>query len=52
MEVVKKGKDGKLSGVSKDDAFTSGKDIEVASEAAAETIKNIVAEKMDSIMAV
>jgi len=52
MEVVKKGKDGKLPGVSKDDAFSSGKDIEAASEAAAETIKTIVAEKMDSIMAV
>jgi len=52
MDVVKKGKDGKLPGVSKDDAFASGKDIEAASEAAAETLKTIVAEKMESIMAV
>lgn len=52
MDVVKKGKDGKLAGVSKDDAFASGKDIEAANEAAAETLKTIVAEKMDSIMMV
>lgn len=52
MDVVKKGKDGKLSGVSKDDAFASGKDIEAASEAAAEKLKSIMNEKMDSIMAV
>jgi len=52
MDVVKKGKDGKLAGVSKDDAFASGKDIEAANEAAAETLKTIVAEKMDSIMVV
>jgi len=52
MDVVKKGKDGKLSGVSKDDAFASGKDIEAASEAALATLKTIVSEKMDSIMEV
>lgn len=52
MDVVKKGKDGKLPGVSKDDAFTSGKEIEAVSEAAAEKLKTIVEEKMDSIMAV
>lgn len=52
MDVVKKGKDGKLPGVSKDDAFASGKEIEAVSEAAAETLKTIVEEKMDSIMAV
>lgn len=52
MDTVKKGKDGKIPSVSKDDAFASGKEIETASEAAAETLKTIVAEKMDSIMAV
>ena len=52
MDVVKKGKDGKLAGVSKDDAFASGKEIEAVSEAATETLKKIVEEKMDSIMAV
>ena len=52
MDAVKKGKDGKLAGVSKDDAFASGKEIEAASEAATERLKAVVAEKMDSIMAV
>jgi ribosome recycling factor len=52
MDVVKKGKDGKLPGVSKDDAFASGKDIEAASEAAVKTLNTIVAEKMETIMAV
>mmetsp|Transcript_4777 Transcript_4777/g.11358 ORF Transcript_4777/g.11358 Transcript_4777/m.11358 type:complete len:360 (+) Transcript_4777:177-1256(+) len=52
MDVVKKGKDGKLVGISKDDAFASGKEIEAASEAAAETLKTIVDEKLESIMAV
>ena len=52
MDVVKKGKDGKLAGISKDDAFASGKEIEALSEATAETLKTIVEEKMDSIMAV
>lgn len=52
MDVVKKGKDGKLAGVSKDDAFALGKEIEAASEAASETIKTIVDEKMESILAV
>eukprot|EP00751_Fragilariopsis_kerguelensis_P010063 CAMPEP_0170791508 /NCGR_PEP_ID=MMETSP0733-20121128/21192_1 /TAXON_ID=186038 /ORGANISM="Fragilariopsis kerguelensis, Strain L26-C5" /LENGTH=316 /DNA_ID=CAMNT_0011139463 /DNA_START=19 /DNA_END=969 /DNA_ORIENTATION=+ len=52
MEVVKKGKDGKIPGVSKDDAFSSSKEIEAMSEAAVETLNSIVAEKMDSIMAV
>jgi len=52
MDVVKKGKDGKLPGVSKDDAFACGKDIESASEAAAETLNTIVEKKMESIMAV
>eukprot|EP00536_Pseudo-nitzschia_multiseries_P009458 jgi/Psemu1/200782/e_gw1.264.44.1 len=52
MDVVKKGKDGKLPGISKDEAFASAKEIEAASETASETIKTIVAEKMDSIMAV
>ena len=52
MDVVKKGKDGKLAGVSKDDAFTTGKEIEAVSEAATKTLNTIVEEKMDSIMAV
>ena len=50
MDIVKKGKDGKLTGVSKDDAFASGKEIEAVSEAATETLNTIVEEKVDSIM--
>eukprot|EP00529_Nitzschia_sp_RCC80_P030308 CAMPEP_0113473852 /NCGR_PEP_ID=MMETSP0014_2-20120614/18264_1 /TAXON_ID=2857 /ORGANISM="Nitzschia sp." /LENGTH=293 /DNA_ID=CAMNT_0000366645 /DNA_START=450 /DNA_END=1331 /DNA_ORIENTATION=- /assembly_acc=CAM_ASM_000159 len=52
MDVVKKGKDGKLSGISKDDAFASGKDVDAATEEVMDTLKVIVDAKMDSIMAV
>ncbi len=52
MDIVKKGKDGKLAGISKDDAFATGKDIETVTETVMEQLKQIVDEKMDSIMAV
>ncbi|MGK3755911.1 MAG: ribosome recycling factor [Bacillariaceae sp.] len=52
MDIVKKGKDGKIPGVSKDDAFSSGKEIEAASEATVASIDSIVTEKIDSIMSV
>ena len=52
MDIVKKGKDGKIPGVSKDDAFSSGKEIETASEATVASIDSIVTEKIDSIMSV
>lgn len=52
MDVVKKGKDGKLIGVSKDDAFASGKEIEAVTESVMETLKGLVDAKTDSIMAV
>ena len=52
MDVVKKGKDGKLSGISKDDAFASGKDVDAVTEEVMETLKGLVDAKMDSIMAV
>lgn len=52
MDVVKKGKDGKLAGVSKDDAFASGKDVDAVSEQAMEALKVLVDAKVDSIMAV
>ena len=51
MDVVKKGKDGKLAGISKDDAFASGKEIDAVTDSAMESLKHIVDEKMDSIMA-
>jgi ribosome recycling factor len=52
MDVVKKGKDGKLAGISKDDAFASGKDVDAVTEEVTATLKSIVDAKMDSIMAV
>lgn len=52
MDDIKKGKDGKIPGVSKDDAFSSGKEIEAVSESVMETLNSIVKEKMDSIMAI
>jgi ribosome recycling factor len=52
MDVVKKGKDGKLDGISKDDAFGCGKEIEAVTDTVMEELKAIVDEKIDSIMAV
>ena len=52
MDVVKKGKDGKLEGISKDDAFASGKEIDTITEQVMDKLKAVVDEKMDSIMAV
>lgn len=52
MDKVKKGKDGKISGISKDDAFANGKEIESATESAMDSLKALVDKKMDSIMAI
>jgi ribosome recycling factor len=52
MDLVKKGKDGKLAAISKDDAFTSGKEVEAATESAMNALQEVVDKKMDSIMAV
>lgn len=52
MDKVKKGKDGKIPGVSKDDAFANAKEIEGVTETAVESLKILVDKKMDSIMAV
>jgi ribosome recycling factor len=52
MDVVKKGKDGKLAGVSKDDAFAIAKEIEGVTESAMKSLQDMVDTKMDSIMAV
>jgi ribosome recycling factor len=52
MDVVKKGKDGKMAGISKDDAFATGKEIEQVTEDVMETLKQMVDAKMNSIMAV
>jgi ribosome recycling factor len=52
MDVVKKGKDGKLAGISKDDAFATAKEIESVTESVMNTLQGMVDKKMDSIMAV
>jgi ribosome recycling factor len=52
MDVIKKGKDGKLEAISKDDAFASGKEIENITEQVMDKLKAVVDEKMNSIMAV
>jgi len=52
QDVVKKGKDGKLEGVSKDDAFRVGKDIDSVTEEVVTLLNRKVEEKQDSVMAV
>ncbi|CAJ1942272.1 unnamed protein product [Cylindrotheca closterium] len=50
MDKVKKGKDGKIPGVSKDDAFANAKEIESVTESAMDSLKSLVDKKTDSIM--
>jgi len=50
MDVIKKGKDGKLPGISKDDAFAVGKELDSVTEEAMNGIKDVVAVKTDTIM--
>mmetsp|Transcript_9719 Transcript_9719/g.14457 ORF Transcript_9719/g.14457 Transcript_9719/m.14457 type:complete len:387 (-) Transcript_9719:37-1197(-) len=50
QDVVKKGKDGKLEGVSEDDAFRAGKDIDAATEESISALNRIVDEKQASVM--
>jgi ribosome recycling factor len=50
MDVVKRGKDGKMEGVSKDDAFRVGKDIEAVTEEVLSRLNDIVAKKQKSVM--
>ena len=52
MDVVKKGKDGKIAGVSKDEAFQNGKEIEGVTESVMQSLQTLLDAKMDSIMAV
>eukprot|EP00980_Cylindrotheca_fusiformis_P008200 scaffold1736_cov127-Cylindrotheca_fusiformis.AAC.14 len=52
MDKVKKGKDGKIAGISKDDAFANAKDIDSVTESVMEAIKDIVDKKLESIMVV
>lgn len=52
MEVMKKGKDGKIPGISKDEAFASAKELETITEAVTDRLQKLVEEKIKSIMAV
>lgn len=50
MDVVSKGKQGKLDGISKDDAFRVGKEVEAATEEVLLAFKGIVEKKQRSVM--
>lgn len=50
MDIVKKGKDGKLGGVSKDDAFRVGKDVDSVTEEVLSLLNGIVEKKQKSVM--
>ena len=50
MDVVKKGQNGKLEGISKDDAFRVGKEIEAATEEVLAALNVIVEKKQKSVM--
>lgn len=52
MEVMKKGKDGKIPGISKDEAFASAKELETITEAVTDRLQKLVEEKIKSIMVV
>ena len=50
MDIIKKGKDGKLEGISKDDAFRVGKDVDAVTEEVLSVLNEIVARKQKSVM--
>lgn len=50
MDIINKGKQGKLEGISKDDAFRVGKDVESATEEVLSVLKGIVEKKQKSVM--
>ncbi|KAL3761384.1 hypothetical protein ACHAW5_004997 [Stephanodiscus triporus] len=50
MDVVKRGKDGKMEGISKDDAFRVGKDIESVTEEVLLRLNDVVVKKQKSVM--
>jgi len=53
QDVVKKGKDGKLGpGISEDDAFRAGKEIDAATEKCILALNDVMDKKQDSVMAV
>ena len=50
MDIVKKGQNGKLEGISKDDAFRVGKEIDAATEEVLAALNVIVEKKQKSVM--
>lgn len=52
QDVVKKAKDGKLEGISEDDAFRAGKDIDAVTEECIKSLNVIVEKKQASVMSV
>lgn len=50
MDIINKGKQGKLEGVSKDDAFRVGKDVDSVMEEVLAVLKDIVEKKQRSVM--
>jgi len=52
QDVVKKGKDGKLEGISKDDAFRVGKEIDGVTEEVGGVLDGILKKKTEDVMAI
>ena len=50
QDVVKKAKDGKLEGISEDDAFRTGKEIDSVTEECIKALNHIVEQKQASVM--
>ena len=50
MDIIKKGKDGKLEGISKDDAFRVGKEVDALTEEVLSVLNEIVDRKQKSVM--
>ena len=52
MDIMKKAKDGKIPGISKDDAFASAKELDTMTETVTDRLQKLVDEKIKSIMAI
>lgn len=52
LDMVKKVKDGKVEGISEDDAFRTGKEIDAVTEECTKILNDVVQQKQDSIMSV
>lgn len=52
LDVVKKAKDGKMEGISEDDAFRCGKEIDVVTEECMKSLHDAVLKKQNDIMSV